>query len=100
MSRVGVSLLRAVGHAEWVAKNQEDYVRIAIEWATDEQRLALVRANLRAECQRSELLDHHCQSIRFAKALRACWIYSCGSDGSLARISREANFSRAHLFAE
>ncbi|MEO6004649.1 MAG: tetratricopeptide repeat protein [Opitutus sp.] len=81
MSRVGVSLLSAVGHAEWVAKNQEDYVRIALEWATNEQRLALLRANLRAECQRSELLNHQGQSLRFATALKACWVRSCGELG-------------------
>jgi predicted O-linked N-acetylglucosamine transferase (SPINDLY family) len=77
MSRVGASLLRAVGHPEWVASTRGDYVRIAAQLARDRPRLDASRATLRNEMQRSPLLDHATQTARFGAALRACWLTWC-----------------------
>ncbi len=73
MSRVGVSLLTAVGHADWLAQTDDDYVRVVAALANDPAGLVRVRAGLRAELRASPLLDHAGQAARFGTALRACW---------------------------
>ena len=73
LSRVGASLLTAVGHADWLAQTDDDYVRVAATLANDPAGLGRVRAGLRAELRASPLLDHAGQAARFGAALRACW---------------------------
>ncbi len=72
-NRVGVSLLTAVGHPEWIATDAEDYLAIATQLVTDRTRLAQTSASLRAELQTSSLMDHPGQATRFATALRDLW---------------------------
>jgi protein O-GlcNAc transferase len=68
-SRVGASLLTAVGHPEWIARDWEEYVGIAAALARDPDRLAATRAGLRDELRNSPLLDHVGQAERFGAAL-------------------------------
>ena len=68
-SRVGISLLRAVDHAEWIAQDAKDYVRIAASLAGDRGILAAWRLKLRPDLRRSALLDHAGQAERFGAAL-------------------------------
>jgi protein O-GlcNAc transferase len=77
MARVGASLLNAVGHGEWVARDPEEYVKIATELAADRARLNALSMNLRGELQSSPLLDHRGQANRFGAALRECWVKWC-----------------------
>lgn len=79
MSRVGLSLLTAVGRAEWAAANPDEYVRIAAELASDAPKRAAVRTSLREEMQRSPLLDHPAQAAHFGATLRECWQNWCRS---------------------
>ncbi|MBL9204726.1 MAG: tetratricopeptide repeat protein [Opitutaceae bacterium] len=72
-SRVGASLLHAVGKDHWVAASGDDYVRIACELASDRTRLAEEAGTLRATLQSSALFDHAGQAALFGAALRACW---------------------------
>lgn len=81
MSRVGVSLLTAIGRPEWVASNAADYRRIAEALAADRSRLAEIRRGLRDELRRSPLLDHAGQAARFGAALRECWAEWCRRAG-------------------
>jgi predicted O-linked N-acetylglucosamine transferase (SPINDLY family) len=76
-SRVGASLLTAVGHPEWVATDKASYIRTATELASDPIRLATLRRGLRDEMKRSPLLDHAGQASRFGAALRVCWTRWC-----------------------
>jgi predicted O-linked N-acetylglucosamine transferase (SPINDLY family) len=76
-ARVGISLLTAVGHPEWIGNSEEDYVRLAIDLAVDRERLAAYRGALRDEMRRSALLDHAAQAERFGAAVRACWMRWC-----------------------
>lgn len=73
MSRVGASLLQAVGRQEWIASDTDSYVRIAAELAVDHVKLAELRISLREEMRRSALLDHAGQAARFGEALRLMW---------------------------
>lgn len=76
-ARVGTSLLSAVGHPEWCARDGDEFVRIATALASDPLRLAALRRSLRAELTASPLLDHAGQAARFGAALRACWAAWC-----------------------
>ncbi|MBL9186259.1 MAG: tetratricopeptide repeat protein [Opitutaceae bacterium] len=78
MSRVGASLLTAVGHPEWCATDETAYVQIAAELARDHFALAQLRATLRDAMLGSALLDHAGQAARFGEALRSCWQDWCG----------------------
>ena len=73
MSRVGASLITAIGHPEWLAQTPDDYVSVALALAEDAERLAEIRAGLRNDLQASDLLDHQGQGQRFGASLRECW---------------------------
>ena len=70
-SRVGVSLLTAVGRTEWIARDWKEYGRIAAALARDPAGLAAARTGLRDELRGSPLLDHAGQGERFGAALEA-----------------------------
>ncbi|MEI6033586.1 MAG: tetratricopeptide repeat protein [Verrucomicrobiae bacterium] len=70
LSRVGVSLLQAVGHPELVASSEEEYIRLAVELAQDTARLRAVRAELRGQFMASPLLDQ----AGFIRALEASYL--------------------------
>jgi predicted O-linked N-acetylglucosamine transferase (SPINDLY family) len=78
-SRVGASLLQAVGHADWIAADWDGYVRAAASLAANRPALAAGRAGLREEFRRSALFDHAGQSLRFGAALRSMWRSWCSS---------------------
>jgi predicted O-linked N-acetylglucosamine transferase (SPINDLY family) len=66
-SRVGASLLTQVGLSELIAASADDYVRIAVELATDRRRLTDLRAGLRMRLEHSPL----CDEIGFTRTLEA-----------------------------
>lgn len=70
-ARVGVSLLHAVGHPEWIARSEDDYVRLARELASDLVRLRDLRVGLRGEVAASPLVDGPAYAARFFAALRS-----------------------------
>jgi predicted O-linked N-acetylglucosamine transferase (SPINDLY family) len=78
-SRVGASLLTAAGHPEWIAGSVDDYVRLAVDLASDRARLSTLRAQLRDDLRRGPLLDHAAQAARFGSALRQCWHDWCAT---------------------
>ncbi len=77
MSRVGASLLGSVGHSEWAANGEAEYVEIAVSLAKDRGAIAVTRAGLRKRMRQSDLLDHGTQAYRFGQALRECWSEWC-----------------------
>ncbi len=78
-SRVGASLLHAIGHPELIAESEESYLTLAANLAADPARLTSLRENLRADMQRSVLMDHAGQAARFGTALRECWRQWCAA---------------------
>jgi predicted O-linked N-acetylglucosamine transferase (SPINDLY family) len=77
MSRVGASLLAAVGHPEWIARDAAEFARIAAQLAGDRAKLVRLRGELRTAMKASALLDHARQAERFGMALRECWTARC-----------------------
>ena len=78
-SRVGASLLHAVGHPEWLARDWNDYIVKAAACAGDQAGRTALRLRLREEMLASVLLDHRGQAGRFGEALREIWRQHCRS---------------------
>ncbi len=76
-SRVGVSLLSRVGHPEWIAQDIAGYRRIAVELASDRDRLAAIRASLRDDLSRSTLLDGKVVTAEIEAVYRRAWVDYC-----------------------
>lgn len=79
-SRVGVSLLKSVGLADWIAETETEYVCKAVESARDLERLQSIRRSLRQKMMESPL----CNSQRLARSLemfyREVWTRWCGNE--------------------
>jgi protein O-GlcNAc transferase len=69
VSRVGVSLLSAVGLPELIAHTPQQYVQIAVALASDLPRLAELRRTLRDRMRASPLMD----APRFARDIEAAY---------------------------
>jgi predicted O-linked N-acetylglucosamine transferase (SPINDLY family) len=69
VGRGGVSILSNIGLPELVARDVDDYVRIAAQLAGDLPRLAELRATLRERMQKSPLMD----ASRFARNVEAAY---------------------------
>ncbi len=68
-ARVGASLLNALDMNELLAQDAEGYVRIAVQLARAPEKLAAMRAGLRARMAASTLLD----PVRFTRQLEAAY---------------------------
>ncbi len=68
-SRVGASLLTAVGMPEWIAEDSAGYVALAARLAADIDGLATLRAQLRERLRASPL----CDAAEFAGAVEAVY---------------------------
>jgi predicted O-linked N-acetylglucosamine transferase (SPINDLY family) len=73
VSRQSESFLRAIGRAEWVAQDRDDYVRIAVDLAGDPRRLADFRVEQRQRLAMSPLCDKARIGRELGKALRQMW---------------------------
>jgi predicted O-linked N-acetylglucosamine transferase (SPINDLY family) len=80
-SRVGASLLHAVGLPGLVADSPDEYVRIAAGLAADAARRAELRASLRAMLLGSPLCDAPGFARKFGEALRGVWRERCRVTG-------------------
>lgn len=76
-SRVGVALMDAIARNEWVAKDEDDYVRIAKRLASHPVNLERMRRNQRHTFQSSILMDYQGQASRFGDKIRECWQEYC-----------------------
>jgi predicted O-linked N-acetylglucosamine transferase (SPINDLY family) len=69
VGRAGLSLAMNLGHPELVARTPDEFVRIAVDLCQDLDRLAALRAVLRAQMEASPLMD----APRFARNLEAAY---------------------------
>ena len=69
VGRLGATILQGVGHSEWVATTEDEYIELAVSLARDVSRLAQHRANLRGEMERSPLMDE----VGFTRALESAY---------------------------
>lgn len=71
--RSATSMMSTVGHPEFVAQTQDEYIEIAQRWAADIPALAALRAGLRAQVQASPLMDGATVTRDLEKKLRQVW---------------------------
>jgi protein O-GlcNAc transferase len=69
VGRLGSSILVGVGHPEWIAHTEEDYIEIAVTLAADLPKLSTLRGGLRQEMQASALMDEQ----GFARKVEAAY---------------------------
>ena len=79
VGRAGNTTLAAVGHPEWIATTEAEYVDKAVDLASDLERLASIRASLRAEFEASPWRDEVGFAQRVEQAYRQMWQYWCES---------------------
>jgi len=73
VGRLGSTILHGLGHAEWIAATEADYIDKAVALAGDLGALARVRAGLRAEMQASALMDEPGFARKVEAAYREMW---------------------------
>lgn len=73
VSRQTQSFLTVLKRDEWIAKDEQDYIRIAAELAADPNRLARLREVQRMHMAASPLCDGPRFTRHFEAALRAMW---------------------------
>ncbi|QCP53726.1 tetratricopeptide repeat protein [Trinickia violacea] len=73
VGRGGLSQLANLGLPELAAHSDDEYVRIAVQWANDRPRLASLRAGLRARMERSALMDGESFARGVEGAYRRMW---------------------------
>ena len=76
-SRVGASLLSRLGEPSLIADSAAGYVAAAVDLVADLDRLAALRASLRARMVASGITDEVAFSQRVAEALRRAWRIRC-----------------------
>ena len=57
VGRLGSTILEGIGHPEWIANTEEQYIEKTVALAADLTRLSALRAGLRAEMKASPLMD-------------------------------------------
>jgi predicted O-linked N-acetylglucosamine transferase (SPINDLY family) len=76
VGRLGCSLLQGLGHPEWIAWTEEEYIEIAVALATDLPKLSALRAGLRQEMETGPLMDEPAFARKVEAAYRemfAAW---------------------------
>lgn len=79
VARQGVSMMTNVGLANWIADNEQDYLRKAIAFASDLPALAKLRAGLRNQALQSPLFNASEFALHFQDALRGMWRQRCAA---------------------
>lgn len=77
MSRQTQGFLNALGRSEWVTSNEEDYRAIAVDLASDPERLVSARHEQRSRMRDSTLCDGPRFARHFELALRTMWRTWC-----------------------
>ena len=78
-ARQGQALMTAAGLADWVAQDADDYLRLALHWASPAAwpALARLRASLRKQVLISPLMDGASFAADWTEAVRALWQDAC-----------------------
>ncbi len=77
VGRLGSCILHGLGHPEWIAESEEDYINKAVELAGDLNHLSAVRATLRDQMENSPLRDEEGFALKIEQAYRNMWKTWC-----------------------
>ena len=79
VGKIGASILETLGHPEWIATSEEEYVEKAVALASDPQKLSTIRQNLRAEMEASTIMDQEGFVRELEGAYQAMWKKWCST---------------------
>lgn len=79
-TRHAADQLQLVGHPEWIAETESEYVEKAVALARDFQGLEKARRTLRDEFAASPICQHKQTAVGIYEALRQAWRASQGSE--------------------
>jgi len=79
-SRSAASILTTVGLREWIAQTPDDYVRLAVGFAGETDRLTSLRTSLRERVRSSPLMDEKRFVLDLELAYRRMWHEWCEGD--------------------
>jgi protein O-GlcNAc transferase len=83
VSRMGASFVQRIGHPEWLAHDENDYVAIATRLAAQRQSAPWSRQALRAQMQASPVCDITGHTREIEAAYRRAWTeYLAGDEGA------------------
>jgi len=82
-SRVSASLLTHIGHPEWIAADEDEFVRIGVQLASDTFRLSSIRASLRKDLMSSPVCDAKHMENKMVQAIRMMWRNWCDQSGNI-----------------
>lgn len=73
VGRIGSSVAHGLGHPEWVAQTEAEYVEKAVAMVSDLDRLAALRAGLREQMKAGPLMDE----AGFARSVEEAYLGMC-----------------------
>lgn len=79
VSRSAASILTEVGLTSWIAQSPDDYVRLAVRYASDVPLLAELRRSLRQRIEQSPIMDEAAFARDLERAYRSLWQAWCSS---------------------
>lgn len=79
-SHNGETILHNIGLPDWIAADEDDYLRKAIEFSKDLDALAKLRKGLRAQILASPLFDAERFARNFEKAMFDIWERHCSAE--------------------
>ena len=80
LSRLGVSILTNAGLPDWIARDEDDYVGLAVAYAADHEKLAVLRSTLRPQVLASPMFDAPRFARHFEAGLRGMWKAWCADE--------------------
>lgn len=88
--RSATSMMSTVGHPEFIAQTQDEYIQIVQKWANNIPGLAALRSVLRQEMQLSPLMDGGAVTKDLEKKLREVWRDWCKNQKMQSKNHRKA----------
>lgn len=77
VGRLGSSILQGLGHPEWIAENEEEYIAKGVALGNDLNHLSEIRATLRDQMENSPLRDERGFALKVEDAYRKIWKIWC-----------------------
>ncbi len=73
VGKIGSSILSAIGHSEWIATTEDEYVQKAVNLASGIEKLDTIRGSLRKEIEKSPIMNHRGFVKKLEKVYKQMW---------------------------
>ncbi|MET0069262.1 MAG: tetratricopeptide repeat protein [Candidatus Thiodiazotropha sp.] len=83
-SNISTRILSAINRQQWIARDFDEYIEIALTLAQDREGLVSIRRNLRMEVENSSIMDYRRHAGNIEAALIKGWqmLYGAGGDNT------------------